>query len=65
MVVEIEQRVYTKFYVKPGKSATETLEMLRKVFGEHSLAKNYVIMYHITFFISNKITKLLLCTLCE
>jgi hypothetical protein len=34
---KIEQRVCIKFSVKLGKSATETLEMLREVFGEHSL----------------------------
>jgi hypothetical protein len=34
---KIEQRVCIKVYVKLGKSATETLEMLREAFEEHSL----------------------------
>jgi hypothetical protein len=32
MVGEIQQRVYIKFCVKLGKSATETLEMIRVAF---------------------------------
>jgi hypothetical protein len=39
MDVKIEQRVCIKFCVKFGKSATETLEMFREVFGEHSLSR--------------------------
>jgi hypothetical protein len=34
---KIYQLVRIKFCGKLGKSATETLEMLREVFGEHSL----------------------------
>jgi hypothetical protein len=34
---KIELRVCIEFSVKLGKSATETLEMLREDFGEHSL----------------------------
>jgi hypothetical protein len=34
---KIEQRVCIKFCVKLGKSATETLGMLREDFGQHSL----------------------------
>jgi hypothetical protein len=34
----IEQCVCIKFCVKLGKSATETLEMLREAFGEYSLS---------------------------
>jgi hypothetical protein len=36
---KIEQCVCIKFSVKLRKSATETLEMLREAFGEHSRFK--------------------------
>jgi hypothetical protein len=36
---KIEQRVCIKFCMKLSKSATETLEMLREAFGEHSLSQ--------------------------
>jgi hypothetical protein len=39
---EIEQRVCIKFCVKLGKTAIETLEMLRRAFGEHSLSRTAV-----------------------
>jgi hypothetical protein len=32
-----EQCVCIKLWVKVGKSATETSEMVQKIFGEHSL----------------------------
>jgi hypothetical protein len=35
---KIEQHVCLNFHVKLVKSATETLEMLRQAFGEHSLS---------------------------
>jgi hypothetical protein len=35
---KIEQRVCIKFCMKLNKSITETLEMLREAFGEHSLS---------------------------
>jgi hypothetical protein len=35
---KIEQCVFNKFRVQLGKSATETTEMLRAAFGEHSLS---------------------------
>jgi hypothetical protein len=35
---KIEQRICIKLCVKLGKSTTETLEMLHKVFGEHSIS---------------------------
>jgi hypothetical protein len=35
---KIEQRIFNKFCMKLGKSAIETLEMLREAFGDHSLS---------------------------
>jgi hypothetical protein len=43
---KIEQRVCIKFCVKLGKSAIETLEMLREAFGEHSLSRTAVVEWH-------------------
>jgi hypothetical protein len=34
-----QANVCIKFYVKLGKSATKTLEMLCEAFGEHSLSR--------------------------
>jgi hypothetical protein len=45
----IEQRVCIKFCVKLGKTATENLEMLREVFGEHSLSRTAVSEWHSRF----------------
>jgi hypothetical protein len=39
---KIEQSICIKFCVKLGKSATETLKMLREAFGEHSLSRTAV-----------------------
>jgi hypothetical protein len=39
---KIEQRVCINFCVKLGKSTTETLEMLREAYGEHSLSRTAV-----------------------
>jgi hypothetical protein len=36
---KIEEHVSIKFCMKLDKSATETLEMLREAFGEHSLSQ--------------------------
>jgi hypothetical protein len=44
-----EQHVCSKFCVKLGKSATETLEMLREDFGEHSLSWTAVFEWHSRF----------------
>jgi hypothetical protein len=49
MDVKIQQRVCIKFYVKLGKFATETLEMLRETFGEHSLSRTAVFEWHSRF----------------
>jgi hypothetical protein len=46
---KLEQRVCIKFSVKLGKSATETLEMLRGAFGEHSLSRTAVFECHSRF----------------
>jgi hypothetical protein len=46
---KIEQRVCIKFCVKLGKSATETLEMLREAFGEHSLSLTADFRWHSCF----------------
>jgi hypothetical protein len=46
---KIEQRVCIKFCVKLGKSDTETLEMLREAFGEHSLSQTAVFEWHSCF----------------
>jgi hypothetical protein len=46
---KIEQRVCIKFWVKLGKSATETHEMLREAFGEHSLSRGAVIEWYSGF----------------
>jgi hypothetical protein len=46
---KIEQRVCIKCYVKLGKSATETLEILREAFGEHSLIRTAVFEWHSRF----------------
>jgi hypothetical protein len=45
-MAKIKQRVRIIFYVKLGKSATETLEMLREAFGEHSLSWTAVFERH-------------------
>jgi hypothetical protein len=46
---KIEQRVCIKFCVKLGKSTTETLEMLREVFGEQYLIWTVVFEWHSCF----------------
>jgi hypothetical protein len=46
---KIEQQVCTKFCMKLGKSATETLEMLCEAFGEHSLSRTAVFEWHSRF----------------
>jgi hypothetical protein len=46
---KIEQPVCIKFCVKLGKSTTETPEMLREAFGEHSLSLTVVFAWHSCF----------------
>jgi hypothetical protein len=46
---KIQQYVCIKFCMKLGKSATETLEMLCEVFGEHSLSQTVVFEWHSRF----------------
>jgi hypothetical protein len=46
---KIDQHVCIKFCMKLGKYATETLEMLREAFGEHSLCLTAVFEWHSHF----------------
>jgi hypothetical protein len=46
---KIDQRVWMKFCMKRGKSATKTLKMLREAFGEHSLRRTEVFEWHSRF----------------
>jgi hypothetical protein len=46
---KIEQCFCVKFCLKLSKSATETLEMLRESFGEHSLNRTAVFEWHSNF----------------
>jgi hypothetical protein len=46
---KIEQCVCIKFCVKLSKAATETLEILRQAFGEHSLSWTAVFEWHSHF----------------
>jgi hypothetical protein len=43
------KRVYIKFCVKLGESATKTLEVLREVFGELSLSWTTAFEWHSHF----------------
>jgi hypothetical protein len=46
---KIKQHVCITFCVKLRKSATETIEMLREAFGEHSLCRTAVFEWHSWF----------------
>jgi hypothetical protein len=46
---KIDQRVCIKFCMMLGKSATETLQMVREAFGEHSLSGTAVFEWHSRF----------------
>ena len=45
----IEQRINIKFCVKLGKTATETLKMLRDVYGDSSMSRTRVFELHKRF----------------
>ena len=45
----IEQRINIKFCVKLGKTATETLKMLRDVYGDSSMSRTRVFEWHKRF----------------
>ena len=45
----IEQRINIKFCVKLGKTATETLKMLRDVYGDSSMSRTRVFEWHKQF----------------
>jgi hypothetical protein len=46
---KIKQCVYIEFCMKLSKSITETLEMLRESFGEHSLSWTTIFEWHSSF----------------
>jgi hypothetical protein len=46
---KIEQLDYIKLCVNLGKSAIETLQILRDAFGEHSLSRTAVFELHSRF----------------
>jgi hypothetical protein len=54
---KIEQHVCIKFCVKLCKSATKTLEILCKAFGEYSLSQTAVFEWH-SCFKAGKVTEL-------
>ena len=45
----IEQRINIKFCVKLGKTVTETLKMLRDVYGDSSMSRTKVFKWHKRF----------------
>ena len=42
----IEQRINIKFCVKLGKTATETLKVLRDVYGDSSMSRIRILEWH-------------------
>jgi hypothetical protein len=46
---KMEQRVCINFCLKLGRSANETLEVLREAFGEHSLGRTAVFEWNSSF----------------
>ena len=49
MEANLEQRYSIKFCVKLGNSATETLEMIEKAYGNQALSRAQVFRWHKTF----------------
>jgi hypothetical protein len=49
MDVQVEQRVYIRFCVKMGKTATETLQLLRDAYGDEALSRARVFEWHRRF----------------
>jgi hypothetical protein len=49
MDVRVEQRVNIKFCVKLGKTATETLQLLRDAYGDEALSRARVFGWHRRF----------------
>lgn len=45
----LEQRINIKFCVKIGKSASETLSLLKMAYGEHAVKKSSVFEWHRRF----------------
>jgi hypothetical protein len=48
-MAKIEQLVCIKFCVKLDKSTTETIDMLCRSFGEHSLSRTAIFEWHSSF----------------
>jgi len=42
LTINVEQRVSVKFCVKLGKSATETYDLSKKVYGDECLSRTQV-----------------------
>jgi hypothetical protein len=49
MNVEYEQRVNIEFCVKVGKTAAETLQLLRYAYGDKALSQEQVFEWHSRF----------------
>jgi len=47
--VNVEQRVNVKFCVKLGKHATETYDLLKKVYGDECLSRTHVFEWFKSF----------------
>ena len=47
--MSLEQRINLKFLVKLGKTATESLEMLKQVYGDEALSRARVFDWHKCF----------------